>query len=126
LNVVFPNANPMALDLLSKLMTFNHNKRISVLDALEHPYLQALHFPDDEPVRDVVPEGEFEFEKHTLSLEQLKDLIYEEILLYHFEDFSNKYFTKIKKGQNPIEDVMKNENALKPGEKESDDEDEDD
>lgn len=30
---------------------------------------------------------EFEFENLDLNKEQLKDLIYEEIMLYHFPDF---------------------------------------
>lgn len=38
----------LALDLLQKLMIFDPKKRITVTEALEHPYLQALHFPDDE------------------------------------------------------------------------------
>jgi hypothetical protein len=38
----------LALDLLQKLMTFDAKKRLTVEEALAHPYLQALHFPDDE------------------------------------------------------------------------------
>jgi len=37
-----------ALDLLEKLMVFEASKRITVDEALQHPYLSALHFPDDE------------------------------------------------------------------------------
>jgi len=36
------------LDLLEKLMVFQAEKRITVEEALEHPYLSALHFPEDE------------------------------------------------------------------------------
>jgi len=126
LDTLFPNANPKALDLLKKLMVFNPLKRITVEDALKHPYLEALHFPDDEPTREPVPKGEFEFEKHALSLEQLKDLIYEEILLYHFPDFKSDYEKKIKTGDSVCKDVLTNENALKPGEKDSDDDEDDD
>jgi len=125
LETLFPNANPKALDLLKKLMVFDPKKRITVEEALKHPYLQALHFPDDEPIRDLVPKNEFEFEKHTLSLEQLKDLIYEEILLYHNPEFATEYERKVKAGENPIKDVLINENALKPGERDSDEDDSD-
>jgi serine/threonine protein kinase len=125
LETMFPNGNPKALDLLKKLMIFDPTKRITVDEALKHPYLSALHFPDDEPTRDNVPKVEFEFEKHSLSLEQLKDLIYEEILLYHYPEFRQEHDKRVKNGENPIKEILVNENALKPGEKDSDDDDSD-
>jgi len=45
LETLFPYANPKALDLLKKFMTFDPKKRITVEEALSHPYLEALHFP---------------------------------------------------------------------------------
>lgn len=64
-----------ALDLLKKLMVFDPAKRITVDEALKHPYLAALHFPEDEPIAENVPAAEFEFEKYPLSLAQLKGFI---------------------------------------------------
>ncbi|KAF6014192.1 hypothetical protein HII13_000537 [Brettanomyces bruxellensis] len=46
---LFPDANPLAVDLLEKLLSFNPKKRITVTQALEHPYLSFYHEPDDEP-----------------------------------------------------------------------------
>lgn len=46
---LFPNANPDALDLLDKLLAFDPSSRISVEEALEHPYLQIWHDASDEP-----------------------------------------------------------------------------
>lgn len=37
-----------AIDLLRKLLTFDFTKRITVEEALQHPYLAELHFPEDE------------------------------------------------------------------------------
>jgi len=37
-----------ALDLLDKLLTFNPNKRITVEQALAHPYLEQYYDPHDE------------------------------------------------------------------------------
>jgi len=48
LQTLFPEASELALDLLEKLMVFEASKRITVDEALQHPYLSALHFPDDE------------------------------------------------------------------------------
>lgn len=36
---LYPQANPLALDLLSKLLAFDPTKRITCTEALRHPYL---------------------------------------------------------------------------------------
>ena len=71
---LFPKSNDLALDLLEKLLAFNPAKRISVEDALRHPYLEPYHDPDDEPTAPPIPEGFFDFDKNkdALSKEQLK------------------------------------------------------
>jgi mitogen-activated protein kinase 7 len=38
----------MAIDLLNKLLEFDPSKRITVEEALAHPYLSAYHDEDDE------------------------------------------------------------------------------
>jgi serine/threonine protein kinase len=45
---IFTNASPEAIDLLSKLLKFDSSKRITVEEALAHPYLKDLHYPADE------------------------------------------------------------------------------
>ena len=52
------------MDLLSKMLTFDYRKRISAESALEHPFLSEFHFPGDEPVRELIPVMEFEFENY--------------------------------------------------------------
>lgn len=44
------------------MLVFDFAKRITVEEALKHPYLKELHLPEDEPSRDKVPFMEFEFE----------------------------------------------------------------
>lgn len=44
----YPPANPLAIDLLNKLLEFDPAKRITVEEALAHPYLSAYHDEDDE------------------------------------------------------------------------------
>ncbi|THX81503.1 mitogen-activated protein kinase [Aureobasidium pullulans] len=79
---MFPKTSDLALDLLDKLLAFNPAKRITVEEALRHPYLEPYHDPEDEPTADAIPEEFFDFDKNkdNLTKEQLKQLIYEEIM----------------------------------------------
>ena len=88
---VFNNANPNAIDLLKKLLVFNPEKRITVEQALAHPYLAALHFIEDEPSCSPVSMFDFEFEVLQLTMDDFKSLIYDEILLHHFQNKRDEY-----------------------------------
>lgn len=46
LSNLYPNADPMAIDLLQKMLVFDPSKRISVTEALEHPYMAPLYDPN--------------------------------------------------------------------------------
>ncbi|KAI9025078.1 MAP kinase [Phycomyces nitens] len=46
---LYPRANALAIDLLNKLLEFDPSRRITVEEALAHPYLSAYHDEDDEP-----------------------------------------------------------------------------
>lgn len=74
-NQIFSFASPDALDLLKKLLMFDPAKRITVEEALKHPYLKNLHLEEDEPTRDLVDPLDFEFEAHNLTMQQLKGTI---------------------------------------------------
>ena len=58
---MYPRAHPLALNLLNKMLIFNPRKRITVEDALAHPYLSKYHDTDDEPI--CIPAFNFDFEK---------------------------------------------------------------
>lgn len=58
------------------MLTFNPNHRISVEDALAHPYLEQYYDPNDEPVCE--DPFTFEMEFDDLPKETLKKLIFEE------------------------------------------------
>ena len=50
LGMKFPDANADAIGLLSKMLTLDPARRITVDQALEHPYLSSLHDPALEPL----------------------------------------------------------------------------
>lgn len=62
-NSLFPTANPQALDLLDKCLTFNPKSRASVVQCLEHPYLEPYHDAEDEPDADIIRRSDFGAEK---------------------------------------------------------------
>eukprot|EP00284_Hemiselmis_tepida_P017914 CAMPEP_0174939276 /NCGR_PEP_ID=MMETSP1355-20121228/66035_1 /TAXON_ID=464990 /ORGANISM="Hemiselmis tepida, Strain CCMP443" /LENGTH=119 /DNA_ID=CAMNT_0016186279 /DNA_START=47 /DNA_END=402 /DNA_ORIENTATION=+ len=45
----FHSANPQAVDMLVKTLTFNPHKRLSAVEALDHPYLQDVRDRSTEP-----------------------------------------------------------------------------
>ena len=79
---LFPDASPDATDLLEKLLTFNPRNRITVEEALEHPYVSFYHDPNDEPIANKLPDDFFDFDKmkDQLSILQLKKMLYDEIM----------------------------------------------
>ncbi|KAH0450438.1 hypothetical protein IEQ34_021130 [Dendrobium chrysotoxum] len=79
----FPHVHPQAIDLVEKMLTFDPRKRLTVEEALEHPYLASLHDISDEPV--CLMPFSFDFEQHALSEEQMKELIYREALAFNPE-----------------------------------------
>lgn len=74
---IYKQANPLAVDLLEKMLTFNPNKRISVTEALEHPYLKDLHSPASEIVCEDA--FDFEFERIKMTKPILQRFVMEEI-----------------------------------------------
>jgi len=74
---LYPNANPLALDLLEKLLKFDPAERITVEEALAHPYLESYHDVDDEPSHEKL----FDFSFEALdSIEDMKRMITEEVI----------------------------------------------
>ncbi|XP_027908776.1 mitogen-activated protein kinase 3 isoform X2 [Vigna unguiculata] len=75
---VFPHVHPAAIDLIDKMLTIDPTKRITVEEALAHPYLEKLHDVADEPI--CMEPFSFEFEQQPLDEEQIKEMIYREAL----------------------------------------------
>ena len=83
-NLMFSNANPVAFDLLGKLLTFNPKKRYTVEQCISHPYFEGLHDPEQEPTAE--SNFDFSFDKESLTKEKLRNMIYEQSLHFHEED----------------------------------------
>jgi len=77
---IFTAADPSALDLLEKMLMFNPSTRITVTQALQHPYLEQYYDPADEPTAEVP--FNFEMELDDLPKERLKEMIFAETVLY--------------------------------------------
>eukprot|EP00362_Geleiidae_sp_MMETSP1317_P001019 CAMPEP_0201282228 /NCGR_PEP_ID=MMETSP1317-20130820/5088_1 /ASSEMBLY_ACC=CAM_ASM_000770 /TAXON_ID=187299 /ORGANISM="Undescribed Undescribed, Strain Undescribed" /LENGTH=92 /DNA_ID=CAMNT_0047594281 /DNA_START=841 /DNA_END=1119 /DNA_ORIENTATION=+ len=66
---LFNKANPVALDLLNKMLVFNPDKRWTVEQSLAHPYFEGLHSPEEEPL------AEAPFDWTWDNFEPTKDLL---------------------------------------------------
>ncbi|KAL7163631.1 hypothetical protein ACSBR2_039697 [Camellia fascicularis] len=79
----FPNADPLALSLLERLLAFDPRDRSSAEEALADPYFSSLANVEDEPSAQPISKLEFEFERRNLTKDDVRELIYREILEYH-------------------------------------------
>lgn len=76
------DVNPLAIDLLTRMLMFNPAKRISVEEALQHPYLATFY-----DAVDITPSPPFDFSfdlpDDELSKEALVDLLCEDVEHFH-------------------------------------------
>lgn len=79
------------------MLKYDPEERITVEQCLSHEYLRHLHYPDDEPVTNPVTAYDFDFEKYSLTKDDYKDLIYEEIMLYHSDEAAFNYINNKRK-----------------------------
>lgn len=106
----FPNADPLALRLLERMLAFEPKDRptaeevkypchffyfslsifssqeaycVSCCQALADPYFKGLAKVEREPSAQPVTKMEFEFERRRITKEDVRELIYREILEYH-------------------------------------------
>lgn len=79
----FPNADPLGLRLLERLLAFDPKDRPTAEEALADPYFNGLANVDREPSTQPISKLEFEFERRKLTKDDVRELIYREILEYH-------------------------------------------
>ncbi|XP_065852333.1 mitogen-activated protein kinase 20 isoform X2 [Euphorbia lathyris] len=79
----FPNADPSALRLLERLLAFDPKDRPTAEQALADPYFKGLAKVEREPSCQPITKMEFEFERRRVTKEDIRELIFREILEYH-------------------------------------------
>ncbi|TYH41402.1 hypothetical protein ES332_D12G314500v1 [Gossypium tomentosum] len=79
----FPNVDPLALRLLERLLAFDPKDRPTAEEALADPYFYGLANVNREPTTQPISKLEFEFERRKLAKDDVRELIYREILEYH-------------------------------------------
>ncbi|KAL0488441.1 mitogen-activated protein kinase MAPK [Acrasis kona] len=79
--LLLPNAPPLAIDLLTKMLMFDPKERCSVQEALKHPYLDDLFDPDvdDKEPSPIITEDA----NYQIPNEFLKSMVYSEIESFH-------------------------------------------
>lgn len=86
---LFPGCHPLSVDLLTSLLTFDPDLRQSAAEAMNHPYFEM--FKNVGHDRLVVPppemtKADFSWESEkSLTKQQLREILYQEIAKYHPE-----------------------------------------
>jgi len=83
---LYPRASPLACDLLEQLLCFEPERRLTVEQALRHPYLADLHCEEDEPVCTHLDFCDFYFEYLKVNKDDLRVLIHQEIVNHYPEE----------------------------------------
>eukprot|EP00760_Papus_ankaliazontas_P027421 PhM_4_TR3330/c0_g1_i1/m.84184/K20535/MPK1_2; mitogen-activated protein kinase 1/2 len=78
----FPCANPVALDLLSRMLTMDSRARITAADAMKHPYFTKMQASS---VSTAVAKEQFHWDLDNVELTepQLREGLWEEMIKFH-------------------------------------------
>lgn len=79
---IFDTMTTAALELITLMLMWDASKRITVAEALQHAYLEALHLPEDEPTRSALETKDFDFEGRKMTLAALREELFREALHY--------------------------------------------
>ncbi|KAL9329418.1 hypothetical protein ACSQ67_004421 [Phaseolus vulgaris] len=82
---LYPQADPLAIDLLQKMLVFDPTKRITVLEALQHPYMSGLYDPRCNPPAQVPIS--LDIDEHW-GEQMIREMMWNEMLHYHPEAVS--------------------------------------
>jgi len=95
LDEMYPNADDVSMDLLKKLLAFNPDKRITIEQALEHPYVAPFHNPAEELICEktiIIPIND----NKKMSVATYRDELYTSIIKVNAETKKEKSMIKVK------------------------------
>ncbi|XP_034623600.1 mitogen-activated protein kinase 12 isoform X2 [Trachemys scripta elegans] len=70
-------ANPLAVNLLEKMLVLDAEKRITAVEALAHPYFEPIHDPEEETEAEKYDDT---FDNMDLPLDEWKRITYKEVI----------------------------------------------
>lgn len=81
---VYPFASSQALELIDLLVQWEADQRLTVEEAIEHPFLQEVRKSEDEPI---CPEGPFDFfyEHQLCSMPKLREYLINEVMKFRHD-----------------------------------------
>lgn len=86
---LYPQADPLAIDLLQRMLVFDPTKRITVSEALQHPYMSGLYDPRSNPIVHVPINLDID---ESLGEHMIREMMWNEMLHYHPEAASSNPF----------------------------------
>ncbi|KAG6470727.1 hypothetical protein ZIOFF_071804 [Zingiber officinale] len=79
---IYPNANPLAINLLKKMLVFDPAKRIHATKVLQHPYMASFYDPLFYPIADDPIDLGFDDD---VKEDTIRKMMWEEMLFYNRE-----------------------------------------
>jgi len=110
---VFTDVSAHALDFLEKTLQWDSEERVTVEEALQHTYLEMLHCPEDEPIREPLDTADFDYERRKMTSNALREEIFVETLNY-YEDLKTQYAREQADSETPYD--IRSYRLLVPGE----------
>ncbi|KAF8818751.1 CMGC kinase, MAPK family (ERK) MAPK-1 [Cardiosporidium cionae] len=77
---LFPHTNPLSIDLLQRMLTFNPEERITVEEALEHEYFEGIRSFDEPRCPNLI---DWSFDNFKPTKRILQNRVYEEMAYYN-------------------------------------------
>ena len=116
---LFPGCHPLSVDLLTTLLTFDPDLRQSAAEAMNHPYFEMFKNVGHDRLAvppPVMTKADFSWESEkSLTKQQLREILYQEIAKYHPERESEEHHARF--APTASNEVREQISALERGDK---------